>query len=775
MMKRILLFLFMLHVAACVVSAQEVRPRGLLLWWEARRLVGARAASSLPDASGCKNDAFLVGGATFVDGPPRIELNGGSLVGSKPVQAERVTVEAVFRLDRNSGPAQLIVTTYPRRQRIGRMDKSNPRQWVMEARGAPFQRGEFEGYLQFGVFGEDQRWHMARSDFRPRRGWHYAAGTFDGRAVRFYLDGRWQRNAAAYRGRMNAPAPGRLRLPAVGAGDSRSSYGLQGAAALLRVYDRALSAKEIARGYQYAQRLIPALARREARKARRAKPRFKVLYSNDFTNLETCASPYHKKGQAFRPEMLKASVDEAAGADVHLLQPNTMWVPWWPSKVYPLAEHHKWWLAYFHLDPARDHVRIPPVHQYILNGGDPIQVFIERCRRRGQAAFLSARLNDAHHLQFVQRDKNKKAMHCICRFYAEHPEYRLGPDVNDWSQHVQNWAIPEVLAYKLSLIKELIARYDLDGLELDFMRHPYYFRLDQTTLAQRVRIMTDFVRQVREALDAKPGRRRWLCARVPCFVRLHDDLGVDLQEMVDAGLDMINLSAFYFTQQMNDVALVREMAPEACVYVEMCHCTMTGRSVGGYGDNRIFRRTTDQQFYTTAHLAYRRGADGVSLFNFVYYREHGRPGRGPFNEPPFHVLRHLRDPDWLARQPQWYVLAKAYHTPLPRSFTPGQSFTFRLDMAPTRHQRRDGLLRLMTETDCRRCRWSVRINGAALEPAAFVRKPLPHPYEAGLGEPNQYACFRCPRSCVRDGDNAIEVRLNSGPTVVLQYLDLVLP
>ena len=43
------------------------------------------------------------------------------------------------------------------------------------------------------------------------------------------------------------------------------------------------------------------------------KPPIKTIYSNDITNLITCVSPYHRKGESFRREMLEASVDEVSG------------------------------------------------------------------------------------------------------------------------------------------------------------------------------------------------------------------------------------------------------------------------------------------------------------------------------------------------------------------------------------------------------------------------------------------------------------------------------
>ena len=60
------------------------------------------------------------------------------------------------------------------------------------------------------------------------------------------------------------------------------------------------------------------------RAASKPQPPYRVLYSNDTTNILSCISPYHRKGEPFRKEMLEASVDEVAGkgVDAHFLQPG---------------------------------------------------------------------------------------------------------------------------------------------------------------------------------------------------------------------------------------------------------------------------------------------------------------------------------------------------------------------------------------------------------------------------------------------------------------------
>jgi len=105
---------------------------------------------------------------------------------------------------------------------------------------------------------------------------------------------------------------------------------------------------------------------------------------------------------------------------------------------------------------------------------------------------------------------------------------------------------------------------------------------------------------------------------------------------------------------------------------------------------------------------------------FVYYREHQLPELGPFHEPPFHVLSRPADRDWLARQPQWYFLAAIRNRSrdstrcLQATVQPNVSRRFLLEMAPTEHQQRDGLLRLMTEERSDAAGWRVSLNGVSL-------------------------------------------------------------
>ena len=505
---------------------------------------------------------------------------------------------------------------------------------------------------------------------------------------------------------------------------------------------------------------------------------FKTLYSNDTTHITSCISPYHQKGEPISDERLRASINEAQGMDVHLLQPGLGWIPWWQSSVYSAEDHYGYYQRKYGIKPNS-------FGRYMLSGGDLVKTFVEHCYRSKGVPFISYRLNDGHHTrELAESLERKQPSQTMSQFYWENYErYRIGPDPNDWSQAVFNWAIPEVREHKFAFIQEICRKYDIAGIELDFMRHWNSFDVERTTAEERCEIMASFVARVRRLLDetARQGKYRWLCARIPAVIEAHGRQGIDVASFVREGVDMVNLSSSYFTnQRCTDLAAIHQMVPDTPLYLEMTHTSMTGKAMAGSG-TQPYLRTTDHQFYTTAHLAYEWGAAGVSLFNFPYYREHRVPELGPFNEPPFHVLPKLKDREFLAREPQWYFLSAGRNDPvlgtrpLPAILKRNHPQTFQLEMAPTDRHRYDGVLRLRSNEAIDDREIEVRFNDAILKRTAYVEKPLPHPYDAWLGRAEEHQCFAFPASTVIHGTNRLEVTVKKGKRIRLVYLDATLP
>lgn len=520
-----------------------------------------------------------------------------------------------------------------------------------------------------------------------------------------------------------------------------------------------------------------------------AKAPFKILYSNDCTNVNTCVSPYHRKGQLFEPRMLEATVDEVSdlNVDVHLIQLAHGWVPWYRSRMYPIEEHLAWWEKHFGVDPMQSDPETVSILKYLLDGGDMLKVFIDRCRLRGQTPFLSHRMNDVHFAERAHDPGNLQGLHAISRFYAKHTDWRLGEDyLDNWLSRGLDWSHPEVVEHKLQMITEQCEDYDIDGLELDFLRFPAFFKMDQTTSPQRVNIMTQLINQVRTVLDrtARKGQHRWLCVRIPAYVSWFDRLGIDMKQWHEAGVEMFNLSYSYVTAQNGNLAQIRKQAPDAAMYCEMCHTHQMGPHLTQerVNDAYTIRRVTPTQYYTTAHDAYEQGMDGMSLFNFVYYREHGVPGRGPFDEPPFHILSHLGNRQWLADQIHEYFIPDVAHLffrnefQLPRTVKPKEtaSFTMRLSRRGN-GMSRDGRLRVQVRSNLGNENWTAMINGQELQKSSDRDETSAYFYEGLAGGPENHRAWDVASDTLVEGKNHITVTRHDGGTpVVISFMDLTI-
>lgn len=510
-----------------------------------------------------------------------------------------------------------------------------------------------------------------------------------------------------------------------------------------------------------------------------AKPPYRLLYNNDTTNTAGVISPWHQEGEPFREEMLVASIEEIAGkgVDACMLSPGTGWVPWWQGEM--ARAHYAWWKEWTGLEPTG-------YDRYVCEGGDMVQVLVEVCRRNNMAAFVSLRLNDVHMMEYFG-EKNQKS-HLCCRFYTEHPEYMIDPNHKHVAGYYKNrgmdWRFPEVADYKLQLIQELCANCDLDGIELDFLRDDTLFADEPTPagpvtpIEKRIEIATDFVSKVRRELDAHapPGKTRHLCVRIPSEVTTHPRIGLDAGKLARAGVDMFNLSGWYHTIPRFDIAEVRSAAPGAAIYVEMTHSTAGHRYFvqdGNYGTAGD-PRTSDHQFYTTAHLALRRGADGISLFNFAYYRM-GHRADIPVCEPPFHVLPRLTDAAWLAQKPQYYMLGRtAYHRQIPRALAPGKQEPFLFDLSPPHTLGNTGVrLRIHArEPFVPQHRLGVSMNGVEMVATSDTRRFYGNPFDELISPKGHRLAWTCTSDVLKNGINDLAIALHQGGEIEMVYIDL---
>lgn len=141
---------------------------------------------------------------------------------------------------------------------------------------------------------------------------------------------------------------------------------------------------------------------------------------------------------------------------------------------------------------------------------DPYQRWLKRSRELGMKAWLGIRANDVHHTPVFDHPYHPE-------YWRNHPElwrrpYRLERDIDRGFDYGQAPVCDRLLA----LVHELTERYDMDGLEIDWMRKPWSFAPGHEQAGSIV--VTQMMRSMREILNRyadHAGHRVELCVRVP--------------------------------------------------------------------------------------------------------------------------------------------------------------------------------------------------------------------------------------------------------------------
>lgn len=258
---------------------------------------------------------------------------------------------------------------------------------------------------------------------------------------------------------------------------------------------------------------------------------------------------------------------------------------------------------------------IENAHALAESGLDPYAIWIKRCRDKGISPWLSMRMNDIHNVNITTPPGD--VMHSS--FWRNHPEYWRVPNCKPsaWQNRALNYAFKDVRIYNLNLVKELLERYDPDGLELDWMRFGYH--LTPGKEREESYILTQFIRDVRK-LTVKWGKKRghfiYLAVRIPSHPDAAAGLGMDGVLWAKEGLvDVLVPAPFWFSSDFDiPVELWKmRMGDAAARTAVLPGLESSSRSWPGgkpvSNDLSII--------YGFAAAANYRGADGLYFFNLM--------------------------------------------------------------------------------------------------------------------------------------------------------------
>ena len=196
------------------------------------------------------------------------------------------------------------------------------------------------------------------------------------------------------------------------------------------------------------------------------------------------------------------------------------------------------------------------IRAMVERGEDPQAALIERGRQLGLHVYASVRMNDNHFNGAQVADLPRLHHTELTALRQQHPEWLLGERTSEWFALSWDFSVAEIRRHRLDHIAEICARYDWDGVELDWQRHAFHLPADE---AFRLRyVLTDLQRAARrttEALAEKRGRPFHLAVRVAANLHMCEQLGYDLPTWLDEGLvDIVILGGGAATDPDPDLA-----------------------------------------------------------------------------------------------------------------------------------------------------------------------------------------------------------------------------
>jgi hypothetical protein len=250
--------------------------------------------------------------------------------------------------------------------------------------------------------------------------------------------------------------------------------------------------------------------------------------------------------------------------------------------------------------------------------GDYIGFVFSTLREMGIGRLASFRMNDAHM-------SSDPAGVVAGRFWMNHPEWRLGRPYGYYAS-CMNYSIPAVREMLRRLVREVMEKFpDIDGIELDAMRSPFFFKPDEAR--QNALLMTELIRQIRQDLDEyarSRGREPYLLwMNVPRSPRLCLDVGLDVitwdrEHLVD-GIAV----GCYGTDFQIPIEEWKSQLSNILVYAYL-NCGRVGSQYHSL-----------EEYRGAAANAYAVGADGIYLFNFPCLDELANLLPRPIDQPPF--------------------------------------------------------------------------------------------------------------------------------------------
>jgi hypothetical protein len=243
-------------------------------------------------------------------------------------------------------------------------------------------------------------------------------------------------------------------------------------------------------------------------------------------------------------------------------------------------------------------------------GTDSLFEVIKFCKSNNLDIFWSFRFNDTHDSQNDRELSSWKSAHK--RSLMGKPGEKLGLGGSAWS--ALNYSKKNVREKSLEIIQDVVTRYDIDGLEIDFYRHLYIFKEVQQGKISKEKNrqkLTSLISQIRKTLDAVSVKRAkpiLLIVRIPDSIEYCHDLGIDIKTWLENEYLDILIGGGYF--KLNSWENLVEMGNRYDIPVYAC---LTPRRIHGGGSPG--QKSDMLKWRGEAYRAWKAGVNGIYTFN----------------------------------------------------------------------------------------------------------------------------------------------------------------
>lgn len=408
---------------------------------------------------------------------------------------------------------------------------------------------------------------------------------------------------------------------------------------------------------------------------------------------------------------------------------------------------------------------------------DALEMALAFARTNGFERFMSIRMNDSHD---GSTNLKKGLIHPLFSpFRRKHPECLMGsradgvfPTVCRYQWTCCNYAMPAVRDAMRRYVREFCENYDMEGLELDFCRHPCFFKSvawGEPVRTEELEMMTDLLRDIRKttlSYERKKGHPILLSARVPDSVPFCRAIGLDIPAWLkEKLLDAVNVGCYFDLEDPQPFVELAHASGVKC-FVSIDE-TRIPRIAKKNGSPLIDGRDSVENYLAHYAAAMSTGCDGIHLFNLEHKRLTERTGVDPRETDGLDKIYFATERGAGGWPPSGYLKDGFSYKKLPRieptlekdeAFRYGKPRTFDLrlgdDFAKAAAKGLRPVVSVLALVDANAAPL-LTVNGRAL--------PSPTSFDKGL------ATFACAEpSCFKKGINRFTVASGDGREGVLR-------